>query len=616
MIRLSEKLFLALIIVTFVLPAPLTLWIDRVKLGQQLLGNATYTQERRRASAPDWIANRTLYGITIKSDLPSVSLASWLNGDLQKRANALVSDNFAGRELLIRIFNQTLYTAFRKSYMNLEMIIVGKHGDLFERNYLAVYGRFEDPIPNAEAEALVVMMKYLSERLKELGSCFVFVITPSKATIYPKDIPDRYLANFKSRERRLTNYEVLVPLLQKYGIPYVDGRKITLDHKSAFPVRAYPKTGTHWTRAVAFFTTLALIKTIERESGREMPQLSESIESIDRRPDSRPIPADAEQRRTGKVPVEADSVDDDLFKLLNLIQKPNQSYLHASFHIPEGGPKRVGTLTVVGGSYMSAILDSLNSANVFERINHYSYFRDSRHRLPDNILDPVDENAIPWKEDFWNTTAVVLEANEEAMARRHLPAFLMATLAALQQNGPPERAADDPTRPLSWGFGAGENGSALVKKGFNSPDHQFTWILGRDAEIDLPSPARNTQLQLILEALPFLGDGAAERIVKVEANGIPVGTLELVDPSMQFYSLTIKAAANTAASLKLHFSLSPPPSPALDGKLPEIGLARLALVPIKLPVSGEAAENGAPEDLRRNSHSANLAVSEKPSSPQ
>jgi alginate O-acetyltransferase complex protein AlgJ len=495
MIRLSEKLFLALIIVTLVLPAPLTLWIDRVKLGQQLLGNATYTQERRRASAPDWIANRTLYGITIKSDLPSVSLASWLNGDLQKRANALVSDNFAGRELLIRIFNQTLYAAFHKSYMNLEMIIVGKHGDLFERNYLAVYGRFEDPIPNAEAEALVVMMKYLSERLKELGSCFVFVITPSKATIYPKDIPDRYLANFKSRERRLTNYEVLVPLLQKYGIPYVDGRKITLDHKSAFPVRAYPKTGTHWTRAVAFFTTLALIKTIERESGREMPQLSESIESIDRRPDSRPIPADAEQRRTGKIPVEADSVDDDLFKLLNLIQKPNQSYLHASFHIPEGGPKRVGTLTVVGGSYMSAILDSLNSANVFERINHYSYFRDSRHRLPDNILDPVDENAIPWEEDFWNTTAVVLEANEEAMARRHLPAFLMATLAALQQNGPPERAADDPTRPLSWGFGAGENGSALVKKGFDAPDHQFTWILGRDAEIDLPSPAKNTQLQ-------------------------------------------------------------------------------------------------------------------------
>jgi alginate O-acetyltransferase complex protein AlgJ len=571
MIKLSEKLFLALIIMTLLLPAPLALWIHGDKLEQHLLPSRLrgLNDRVKLASQFDWIANRTLNGVTIKNNLPSVSLANWMSGDLQKGLNTLVSENFAGRELLIRIFNQTLYSAFHKSYMYLEMIIPGKNGDLFERNYLAVYGRFEEPIPTAEAEALVVMMKYLSERLKELGSCFVFVITPGKASIYPEDIPDRFLAKSESRKRRLTNYEVLVPLLQRYRVPYVDGREITLDHKDTFPVRAYPKTGTHWTRAASFFTTAALLKTIERESGRAMPQLSESVESIDRRPDF---------------------VDDDLFKLLNLIQKPNQRYLHPSFQIPQGGPRRTGTLTIVGGSYLAMILDSLNSANVFERINHYGYFRDSRHRLPDNTLDPVDENAIPWKEDFWNTTAVVLEANEEAMARRHLPAFLMATLAALQQNGPQERRVDDPPRPLSWGFGAGENGSALAKKGFNSPDHQFTWILGREAEIDLPSPAKNTELQLILEALPFLGDGAAKRIVNVEANGIPVGTLELVDPSVQFYSLTIKAATNTAPSLKLHFSFSPSPIPA---SLPEMGLARLALVPIKLPVSREAVANHA-----------------------
>jgi alginate O-acetyltransferase complex protein AlgJ len=571
MIKLSEKLFLALIIVTLLLPAPLTLWIHGEKLGQHLLpARLTRLIDRVKLEPQfDWIANRTLYGVTIKNDLPSVSLANWMSGDLQKGLNTLVSENFAGRELLVRIFNQTLYSVFHKSYMYFEMIIPGKHWDLFERRYLEVYGRFDEPLPNAEAEALVVMMKYLSERLKELGSCFVFVVTPSKATVYPEDIPDRFLAKSASRERRPTNYEVLVPLLQKYHVPYVDGREITLDHKGAFPVRAYPKTGTHWTRAVAFFTTAALLKTIERESGREMPQLSESVESIDRRPDF---------------------VDDDLFKLLNLIQRPNQRYLHPSFQIPEGWQKKSGILTIVGGSYLAMILDSLNSANVFARINHYGYFRDSRHRLPDNTLEPVDENAIPWEEDFWNTRAVVLEANEEAMARRHLPAFLMAALAVLQQNRPQERGVDDPPRPLSWGFGAGENGGALAKKGFSSPQHQLTWISGPDAEIDLPSPAKNTELQLILEAMPFLGDGAAERIVKVDANGIPIGALDLVDPSVQFYSLTIKAAANTAPSLKLHFSLSPAPIPA---SLPEIGLARLALVPIKLPVSREAVANHA-----------------------
>jgi alginate O-acetyltransferase complex protein AlgJ len=566
MVKLSEKLFLALIIMTLLLPAPLALWMHGEKLQHLLPTRLTHLVDRvKLAPQFDWIANRTLYGVTIKNDLPSVSLASWLNGDLQKGLNTLVSENFGGRELLIRIFNQTLYSAFHKSYMYLEMIIPGKNGDLFERNYLAVYGRFDDPIPDAEAEALIVMMKYLSERLKELGSCFVFVITPSKATIYPEDIPDRFLAKSESRKRRFTNYEVLVPLLQKYRVPYVDGREITLDHKDTFPVRAYPKTGTHWTRAVSFFTTAALLKTIERESGRELPQLSESVESIDHHPDF---------------------VDDDLFKLLNLIQKPNQRYLHPIFQIPQGGPSRTGTLTIVGGSYVSAILDSLNSADVFARINHYGYFRDSRHRLPDNTLDPVDENAIPWEEDFWNTRAVVLEANEESMARRHLPAFLMATLAALQEHMPQEPGVEDPPRPLSWGFGAGENGNALAKRGFNAPEHQLTWISAHDAEIDLPSPTKNTELQLILEAMPFLGDGAAERIVRVEANGIPVGALDLADPSVQFYSLTIKAAVNTAPSLKLHFSFSPAPS---DTRFPEIGLARLAVVPINLPASPQAA---------------------------
>ena len=216
--------------------------------------------------------------------------------------------------------------------MSSEVIISGKHENLFALDYLADYGRYLKPMPGEDAEALVVMMKYLSERLKQLGSCFVFLITPSKTTLYPEDIPDRYLTNLKHGERRPTDYEILVSLLQKYGVPYVDGRQITLEHKGTLPERAFPKTGIHWTRAVAFFTAEALLKTIERESGRKMPQLSESVESIDQVPDF---------------------ADDDLFELMNLIEKPHERYLHPRFQIPEGWPRKSGILTIVGGSFMS-----------------------------------------------------------------------------------------------------------------------------------------------------------------------------------------------------------------------------------------------------------------------
>jgi len=78
------------------------------------------------------------------------------------------------------------------------------------------------------------------------------------------------------------------------------------------------------------------------------------------------------------------------------------------------------------------------------------------------------------------------------------------------------------------------------------------------------------------------------RTVKVEANGTAVGALGLADPDDQFYSLTIKAAANSAPFLKLHFSFSPAPSPASgDARPREIGLVRLALVPIGHPINQE-----------------------------
>jgi hypothetical protein len=372
----------------------------------------------------------------------------------------------------------------------------------------------------------------------------------------------------------------MVSQLKRYGVPYVDGRQITLERKDTLPVRAFPKTGTHWSRAVAFYTAAALLKTIERESGREMPQLSESIQSIDQRPDY---------------------ADDDLLNLLNVIQRPKQRYLHPTFQIPEIWPRKSGVLTIVGGSFVGEMLSALDAAQVFERINYYYYFKMSRRRFPGEIVSSVDENAIPWEEDFWSTRAIVLEENETAINARHVHAFLMAGLAALQQKGPQERGAADAPQPLSWGFGAGENGAVLLKKGFSSPEHQLTWITGQDAQIELPSPGVNTKLQLIIEARPFLGDGVSGRTLKVEANGTTVGTLGLADPDVAFYSLTISAAANSASTLKMHFSFSTAPSPAPGDSLPrEIGLARLALVPIGRRIDQETGESQAAALTRQN----------------
>jgi hypothetical protein len=152
-----------------------------------------------------------------------------------------------------------------------------------------------------------------------------------------------------------------------------------------------------------------------------------------------------------------------------------------------------------------------------------------------------------------NTTAVVLEANEEAMARRHLPVpdgrigGASAESASRTGRGRCSAAA-------FLGIWRRRNGGALTKKGFSPPEHQLTWISGSDAEIDLPSP------QKYGAPIDFGGEAFWETVPPRGSKVKPMGfcwALDLVDPSVQFYSLTIKAAANTAPSLKLHFSLSP-----------------------------------------------------------
>src|SRR5271170_5830066 len=95
MVKSFEKLILGLIIVTLVLPIPVTLLVHCVKdhLSPQF----------------DWIANRTLCGVSIKRQRPKIDFTSWLNGDLQKGVNSFVSEHFVGREFLIRGYNQLLY---------------------------------------------------------------------------------------------------------------------------------------------------------------------------------------------------------------------------------------------------------------------------------------------------------------------------------------------------------------------------------------------------------------------------------------------------------------------------------------------------------------------------
>src|ERR1700722_11869261 len=68
MIKLSERIVLGLIIITLLLPIPVTVSVHFVKANL--------------APQFDWIANRTLFGVTMRKQRPRIDVTNWLNGDL------------------------------------------------------------------------------------------------------------------------------------------------------------------------------------------------------------------------------------------------------------------------------------------------------------------------------------------------------------------------------------------------------------------------------------------------------------------------------------------------------------------------------------------------------
>jgi hypothetical protein len=341
---------------------------------------------------------------------------TWLNGHYQAGINALANEDFAGRESLIRWYNEIVYRLFRTSYMSNGHIIVGKHENLYEEDYLLSYGQFISALSRENVESLVAKMKRLSERLKEFGSCFVFVITPNKATIFPEDVPNRYSAPTKDGRAKGSNYATFIPILQRYQVAYVDGREITLAEKGNLPVPVFPRTGTHWTRAVALFSVNELLEVIRKETGRDLPEVVMSNHSVNHIPDD---------------------VDSDLFNLLNLNSDPGRGnrFLHALYRANPRTWRPSGTISIVGGSFVHQIAEILDQAAVFRRIAYFRYFKTERIEYPGFHTSLVDPNTIAWDGDFFQARAVVLEANEEAMNSPHLPEFLDAALSALDRKG-------------------------------------------------------------------------------------------------------------------------------------------------------------------------------------
>jgi hypothetical protein len=374
-----------------------------------------------------WAGNRTLAGITVQRESPALSWDAWFDGKYQEGATRWLSENFAGRELLIRLNNQLLWSVFGKSYMMQEMIIQGRHNDLFSSDYIAFREGFAAPASQGYIDEIAAKAALLQHRLATGGTAFAVLLTPDKPSFYPQDLPARYQPRVPGSPQPPPVVDRLIAALARAGANYVDGRAVTQQVAAKDPWRTFPRTGVHWNRLTASATAEALLRSLEKSSGRPFPNLL------------------ATNIRSTLLP---DAADADLATLLNLMWMPHETYVKADYSCREPSP---GTLTIVGGSFANALDSIYDESGAFAQINHYHYFKIDVQRFPANETEHVDEAHVPWERDFLSAQAVVLEINPQYVTGRHPLAFLNAALAA----GPRAAAAVSPPvavvfDPASW----------------------------------------------------------------------------------------------------------------------------------------------------------------------
>lgn len=289
-----------------------------------------------------------LSGSAVETDKPTFTVKNLLSGSYQEEYSKWFAEQFPLRSYMLKLYNQIEYSLFQT--VGNKNIIKGKNGELLEYTYVSQYLKLGELGNKQEYIDYVRDLKVIQEKLEAEGKIFFYIITPSKAEIYPEIIPNRY-HKVNVVEDKLTNHELLVDLLKAYHIKFYDTTESMRKLKSEGQ-KIFPKTGIHWNYYGAANAAGDIFKSMMEQTDIILPKIN--------------IVTMLQQEPTG--------VDQDLLQLSNLYcAEKDESYINPL--ITYEYPKSYKRLNAVlfGTSFNHQL------AYVFESdkkvFNEYTYFR-------------------------------------------------------------------------------------------------------------------------------------------------------------------------------------------------------------------------------------------------
>ncbi len=330
----------------------------------------------------------TLSGVTEDHPFPQISRETLWDGSFQEQFNSWFETHFPGRNLLIRIRGQLMYSLFRESPN--DNAVIGKDNYIFGTEYLYEYLPLSEPGDDAYFADLKDKLERLQTILGEYDKELYIFITPSKAHFMADYIPWRYKVLKKDTK---TNYQRLKDMLEDSDLHYFDCCTFIEQSEKDLQAPLFYTTGVHWSYPWGTKCAAAFSEYISRTSSR----WDLSTLSLSETPLNAPVWPDA-----------------DIYSSMNLLRAPCDHYFTFSLTVTE--QKDTPSVFLRGGSFMGASLTSLINAGVFGQDVHYEnnfYYTDGYSQLitlPSfTSYDEVDLDPLLGRSDI-----LILEVNEAA----------------------------------------------------------------------------------------------------------------------------------------------------------------------------------------------------------
>ena len=159
---------------------------------------------------------------------------SW-NTNVLSQLTDYIADHFALRQEMVTA-NAALQTMLL-STSPAEDVIYGKDGWLY---YKATLDDYQNHATLTEEEAAQVAQTIadMQAYCEAKGATFLFTIAPNKNSLYPENMPARYLQSDSPG-----NYELVKPYLKEYGVNYADLFTFLSGQEEVL----YLRTDSHWT---------------------------------------------------------------------------------------------------------------------------------------------------------------------------------------------------------------------------------------------------------------------------------------------------------------------------------------------------------------------------------